>query len=856
MFLDDVYLIAGLRSETKLDSKKELKRQKENKRAQLKALEENEQQIIEEMSKKENKSSTAKLLAKILDNFQLRVNRIHLRLEYQDLSRSLSFTAGVILEKLYVYSDEEEVEDRSSTPISSSSSSSSSAAPSSATDIIFNKKLKITKLGVYWDTKGAFTNTDSAESFHTSMSAPFLDSVPTKFQNVLPREYVLQPISAELNLLLDMRKAEQRRPSVEEAISSTLLEFQLSKEMEEAAKRCFQFCMKNETTQEASKAAFFTRFSSKFSNLANPGNSKSMDDFFTRCWEMKHTAKAAVQIDGNLDSFSFILQHHQFVSITEFISSLSLLSLKEHYRQFRPAHEDVEKYPREWWKFAIQSVMWSNRSQSRYRSWRELRSYKANRDEYVSLYKRKLGMKPSLKKDAKGLMRLQKLEDLLSLQEIMIFRRIAMSQVAEESEGKKKSLYSLRKTSSPRPEDEKKKEIWSRFDIDPNESLWEGEMTQDIQLWLDFTIHKISLNLKRDEKKLFSVVFKNAGIRVVNRKEFCQLWCSLQSVNLKYLKNSDSPWNQILYPEKGAILDFQKSGVFLPAEMYKKQETPFLQLFAEIPTVSSDRELRLRCSTLPLCLVANLNCITDVVAFFSDSLSTLHVDGFSSQKSPFSSSSKRRQVRIAREISSYRRSEVDVYVGPIHILLPEDLESNLETRETLVVRLGDMAITNAEAADHSLDVNRFEVFHVRVGSISVLLTDGCENWMVQEVQETKQLKLLHDFQLDALVGICMSPSEVSLSNIEVKATLSMLRFQLHRIHYLALLQWATGFEVQLEHLVAHLAPQLIHLSHSAQRFVEWLWIDDRMKTEDRKSNSDQSLLQIEPVVWYCLVIYV
>ena len=396
MFLDDVYLIAVPRSETKLDSKKELKRQKESKRAQLKALEENEQQILEEMSKKENKSSTAKLLAKILDNFQLRVNRIHLRLEYQDLSRSLSFAAGVILEKLYVYSDEDEVEDRS--PMSPSSSS---PTPTSATDIIFNKKLKITKLGVYWDDKATFINSDSAESFHTSMSAPFLDSVPSKFQNILPREYVLQPISAELNLLLDMRKVEQRRPSVEEAISSTLLEFQLSKEMEEAAKRCFQSCMKNETTQEASKTAFFTRFSSKFSNLVNPGNSKIMDGFFARCWEIKHTAKAAVQIDGNLDSFSFILQHHQFVSITEFVSSLSLLSLKEHYRQFRPAHDDVEKYPREWWKFAIQSVMWSNRSQSRYRSSRQLRSYKANRDEYVSLYKRKLGMKPSLKRTRK-----------------------------------------------------------------------------------------------------------------------------------------------------------------------------------------------------------------------------------------------------------------------------------------------------------------------------------------------------------------------------------------------------------------------------------------------------------------------
>ena len=866
-----MYLIACLRSDTDLDFKREAKRQKESKRAQLKALEENEQQIIEEMSKKENKSSTAKLLAKILDNFQLRVNRIHLRLEYQDVSRSLLFTAGIILEKLYVYSDRDETEEgvsTSPTPSSSTSSlllpsslSSSASSSSSSSDILFNKKLKITKLGLYWDDNAAFINTDSAESFHTAMIAPFLDSVPTKFQSILPRDYLLQPISAELNLLLDLRKVEQRRPSVEKAISLALSEFQLSKEMEDAAKRCFQFCMKNESTQEACKAAFLTRFSSKFSDLVSSESSKRMDQFFTRCWEIKHTAKAAVQIDGNLDSFSFILQHHQFVSITEFISSLSFLSLREHYRQFRPAHSDVEKYPREWWKFAIQSVMWNNRSQSRYRSWRELRSYKAKRDEYVSLYKRKLGVKPSLKKDAKGLMRLRKLEDLLSLQEIMIFRRIAMSQVAEETEKKKKSLYSLRKSPSPRPEDQPKKlkmmktktkkeeeeDLWSGFDIDPNDSPWEGEMTQDIQFWLDFKIHKISLDLTRDEKKLFSVVLKNAGIRVVNRKEILQLWCSLQNVSLKYLRNAESPWNKILYPEKGAILDFQKSVVFLPREMCRKQETPFLQLFAEIPSASSDQILRFRCSTLPLCLVANLNCITDVVAFFSDSLSSLHLEGFSTQEWRLLSPPKRRQVRIAHEISSYRRNAVDVYVGPIHILLPEDLSCNLETRETLVVRLGDMAITNAESTDHDLDVNRFEVFNVRVGSISVLLTDGCENWMVPEVQEEKQLKLLHDFQLNASVGVCITPSEVSLSNVEVKATLSMLRFQLHRVHYLALLQWATGFEVQLEHLVAHLAPQLIHLSHSAQRFVEWLWIDDRMKTDDQEGTSAQPPAQIEPV---------
>ena len=52
--------------------------------------------------------------------------------------------------------------------------------------------------------------------------------------------------------------------------------------------------------------------------------------------------------------------------------------------------------------------------------------FKKQRAEYIDLYKRKLGAKPSLKKDAAGLARLQKLEDKLSIENVLLFRKVAV----------------------------------------------------------------------------------------------------------------------------------------------------------------------------------------------------------------------------------------------------------------------------------------------------------------------------------------------------------------------------------------------------------------------------------------------
>lgn len=71
--------------------------------------------------------------------------------------------------------------------------------------------------------------------------------------------------------------------------------------------------------------------------------------------------------------------------------------------------------------------------------------FKKRRAEYIDLYKRKLGASPSLKKDADGLARLQKLEDKLSIENVLLFRKVAVCEMEEEERYKQNYVLKGRK---------------------------------------------------------------------------------------------------------------------------------------------------------------------------------------------------------------------------------------------------------------------------------------------------------------------------------------------------------------------------------------------------------------------------
>ena len=159
-----------------------------------------------EMNAKQDNSAVAKLVARIIDNFQLRISHVHIR--FEDHSYSLecflksrscpghAFAAGIILEKLRLYSPSEDNED------------TGFLIPG-----VIKKKVKLHRFGIYWDfDQGACVATNSASLLQECMVVPFQHpgEVSMVHTELIPCHFILEPISLQLHATIDTRSVELR----------------------------------------------------------------------------------------------------------------------------------------------------------------------------------------------------------------------------------------------------------------------------------------------------------------------------------------------------------------------------------------------------------------------------------------------------------------------------------------------------------------------------------------------------------------------------------------------------------------------------------------------------------------------
>ena len=111
-----------------------------------------------ELNAKEDNSAVAKLVAKIIDNIQISVNRVHIRFEDHSSIPGHPFAAGIILEKLHLH-----------TP------SDNGNEPEMIIPGVMRKKVRVTRLGVYWDFDNpSCIRTKSIETMQEEMKYPFI----------------------------------------------------------------------------------------------------------------------------------------------------------------------------------------------------------------------------------------------------------------------------------------------------------------------------------------------------------------------------------------------------------------------------------------------------------------------------------------------------------------------------------------------------------------------------------------------------------------------------------------------------------------------------------------------------------
>ena len=163
------------------------------------------------------------------------------------------------------------------------------------------------------------------------------------------------------------------------------------------------------------------------------------------------------------------------------------------------------------------------------------------------------------------------------------------------------------------------------------------------------------------------------------------------------------------------------------------------------------------------------------------------------------SAPKRQKLRAAKEAHSHKYVRYDIWLGAVHVVLPESNSASVdETRSILSALLSsDVAIRSDPKrmeAGAVLDATSiYDNVAVSVSSANVLLTNGEKEWMRREVQEEQNLYVVDDFNLEATIGLSIAPSEVGFARTRVAVESEMMRVRLTREKYLAVMRFARVF---------------------------------------------------------------
>ena len=530
-----------------------------------------------------------------------------------------------------------------------------------------------------------------------------------------------------------------------------------------------------------------------------------------------------------------VVEQKQYRDLLQCVASLNTQSLRAKYKRFKPA-EGVEESPRKGWQFAVKSVCWENARQRQNQGWKAFMEFKALRMEYIELYKRKN------EKDGVAA-RLAALEEKLSLENIVLFRKIAKEEMKvedvkkekEKKEKKKKGVWSrFFKKGSEEEElvwtEKTREELFSEFDIDESDvSPWEGGRPDDVQVTAQFKLNKLGVSLRNSGRAVLEMRFVQLATSVVKKKAFLQVFAALNDLSMEDESAEAGALRQVVYPEKNAVFDAAKLSVFVPSALVRENETPFFQAALEIPSLDKSADMVVRVNTLPLCVVGNVACAMDVLGFVVPELSKLDLSVLTASASAHYSdlsAPKRQKLRAAKEAHSHKYVRYDIWLGAVHVVLPESNSASVDETRSIVVRLGDVAIRSdpkrVEAGAVLDATSIYDNVAVSVSSANVLLTNGEKEWMRREVQEERNLYIVDDFNLEATIGLSIAPSEVAFARTRVSVESEMMCVRLTREKYLAVMRFARAFGRSVREVVessevdfASLKSQAIQMASNA-----------------------------------------
>ncbi|KAK8803487.1 hypothetical protein WA158_001181 [Blastocystis sp. Blastoise] len=839
--LSDIFAIACPKSELVYNEEKEKQNRLDLKKSQIKALDENETKKQASLDIKEDNSTIAKFTSKIIDNLQLRISNLHIRYEDHSTDINHPFSLGVVIEELFILS------------INSEGSITLQVAKENPQPGIIRKQLSIKNFGIYWDfDNNSSVSIEDISIMKKEMLYPFNSFDSNEHQDnqieessslinssLTPSNYILSPMSLKFKLKLDTRPVEIRKPKVEIA-STQALQVLCWNEQEslysDIKKQYISFKSDGIRGREDDEETqlFISYYKEHTKVTITSVIEDQLEIYGHTVWDIINTAGPMAVVEGNINTIGLIIDKNQYRDMISFVSNLSEQTLKAKYKRYKPK-TTIQENPKLWWKFVYNSLSNDNQHKQQKDVWKQYKEFKADRDSYINLYKSKLGspyLQP-LSKNPLGMKELNALETKLDIENVVLFRKLAEIEVEmdikrkeeedEEKKKNKKGFFSIFKSKSKdkdkddnveEEEEEKKRkekeekekekleqtrlELYKEFEIDKNElAPWEGGRPKDIQIIVNIQIDNVNIILKEKSLHYFVMNLDLLNARVYKRKEYLECWCSMLQFKMSDGSHLYSTWPDVLYSDSKAIIQKDQYTIFTPQEFIKENHIPFLQFHMQSPSLDNTSNLKVTLTTLPLCMVCNVKFFLNLINFFIPDMSKLNLYAFEEKTKDAIMNITSRKATVVKEVNSHKTMELNITIGSLHLLFPEDCNNPDNTLQMLICKTGDIRIISVPIQRTKTTIldehNIYDEIQISLENICLFLCNSTPDWTNIYLDQSKQTELIKPFIFKLLFNQSISPSDIRFPAMKLDAILDPIYIQFTPKKISKLMEWALHF---------------------------------------------------------------
>ncbi|KAG6576183.1 uncharacterized protein IUM83_18080 [Phytophthora cinnamomi] len=353
-----------------------------------------------------------KLLAKLLDNVQLHVQHLHLRLEDAVSEPGRPYALGMTLEAIIAKSADE-------------GWNYTMVGRAQDGGAFIRKKMDVNKLGVYWSLPLVPVPPDAlkdAEAFATLMRSSFAAGKASEPAPLTPlfkqSDYIVHPLTVSMKLTVN--DGDAKLPITHQELSERVLsrlgtpwlvetidaigdeawsEFldmmpKLAGERKYTLGFVFSeaWSVARDLTEEEDEIPSVQQFKEALSSCMQ-WSLEEVDrvehcivkyrEAVVHVMEEKSTY---IDAQASIDQISTSLHRQQYMSALSLISFLTVKRRQARYLVLRPKRVRVEDNPRAWWRYAVNAVLLDVRERLAHVDWEALEQKRQQRNRYKDLY--------------------------------------------------------------------------------------------------------------------------------------------------------------------------------------------------------------------------------------------------------------------------------------------------------------------------------------------------------------------------------------------------------------------------------------------------------------------------------------